>query len=207
MKEKRLSSALLLLSAFLAALHNTGAQKPIGGGCDGCDLMFAGMPKSLDWQTTMTDISGGEPLEIEGIIFQEDGTTPARDVILYVYHTNAQGFYAPAAAQTVARRHGQLRGWMKTDAAGRYKFLTIRPAPYPRRDIPAHIHPVISEPGKNEYYLDDYLFDDDPLLTKEKRDAQGGRGGSGIVRLTKNAARKWVGRRDIILGRSIPDYR
>ncbi len=126
-------------------------------------------------------------------------------MILYVYHTDAKGFYSPAPGQTAARRHGGLRGWMQTDANGRYKFRTIRPAPYPNRHLPAHIHAVVKEPGKNEYYIDDFLFDDDPLLTREKR-TQEARGGSGIVRVTRNADGVWIARRDLVLGRNIPDY-
>lgn len=95
---------------------------------------------------------------------------------------------------------------MKTDAQGHYKFRTTRPAPYPGRTNPAHIHPIVKEPDRNEYYLDEYLFDDDPLLTKDKRDAQEGRGRSGIMRLTRNADGVWMGWRDIILGWNIPDY-
>ena len=33
-----------------------------------------------------------------------------------------------------------------------------------------------------------------------------GRGGMGIVDLTRNKNGMWVGRRDIILGRNIPHY-
>jgi protocatechuate 3,4-dioxygenase beta subunit len=51
------------------------------------------------------------------------------------------------------------------------------------------------------------MFDDDPLLTKEKRAMPKGRGGSGIIKLAKDADGMWTGTRDIILGRNIPDYR
>ncbi len=166
------------------------------------------MPEKLSPETELPHKGeAGEPLEIEGVIYQSDGKTPAADVILYVYHTDAAGLYTPAAEQKVALRHGHLRGWMKTDATGRYKFRTIRPAPYPKTTIPAHIHPTIKEPGKNEYYVDAYHFDDDPLLTEKERRNEEGRGGSGIISLTKNADGVWLGRRDIILGRNVPDYK
>ncbi len=200
--------ALLLVAcgAFSFAADSSAEHKPVGGGCDGCDLMFEGMPKTLHSETTILGADGGEPMEIEGVIYQEDGKTPAPDVILYVYHTDPSGLYSAAPEQTAARRHGRLRGWMKTDAQGHYKFRTTRPAPYPGRTNPAHIHPIVKEPDRNEYYLDEYLFDDDPLLTKDKRDAQEGRGRSGIMRLTRNADGVWMGWRDIILGWNIPDY-
>jgi len=208
----RLSSfiaTLILASNVLVRASDPALEvKLIGGGCDGCQLMHDGMPKQLSWETAIA-INGadGEPLEMQGIVYQKDGKTPAPDVILYVYHTDAKGFYTPRPEQTEARRHGHLRGWMKTDQQGRYRFRTIRPAAYPNREVPAHIHPIVKEPGKNEYYLDDYLFEDDPLLTKKQRAAQEGRGGNGIVTLERNPDGTWLGRRDIILGRAIPDYR
>jgi len=201
--------ALALSGSCAAALaaDSPAVAKPIGGGCDGCELIFAGLPQTLHWQTTIGDDASGEPLEIAGHIYQADGKTPAADVTLYFYHTDAQGFYSPAHDQKAGARHGRLRGWIKTGADGRYKFRTIRPGAYPGRDVPAHIHPIIMERGKNEYYIDDYLFDDDPLLTREKRAAQEDRGGRGVVRLVKNTEGVWSGQRDIILGRKIPDYR
>ncbi len=205
MKLSFLGLLLLGSSALVFASDPPDANKRVGGGCDGCELMLEGMPQTLASQTIITPVDGGEPLEVEGVIFQEDGKTPAPNVILYVYHTDAKGFYSPAPGQTAARRHGGLRGWMQTDANGRYKFRTIRPAPYPNRHLPAHIHAVVKEPGKNEYYIDDFLFDDDPLLTREKR-TQEARGGSGIVRVTRNADGVWIARRDLVLGRNIPDY-
>ncbi len=179
----------------------------VGGGCDGCDLMFAGMPAKMSWETAIaSDAEPGERLEISGVILRRDGKTPASGVILYCYHTDARGYYSPAPNQTDARRHGHLRGWMMTDATGRYRFRTIKPAPYPERGIPAHIHPTVKEPDKNEYYIDEYRFDDDPLLSAEERARVENRGGSGIIRLTKNANGVFVGSRDIVLGLNIPNY-
>jgi protocatechuate 3,4-dioxygenase beta subunit len=146
-------------------------------------------------------------MEISGIIFQPDGKTPAANVILYVYHTDAKGLYSPAPGATGgARINGHLRGWMKTNDRGEYKFTSIRPMSYPNRQIPAHIHPVIKEPDKNEYWIDEYLFDDDPLLAHERQKQQN-RGGSGIIHLAKNNEGVWIGRRNIVLGENVPNYR
>ena len=166
------------------------------------------MPQQLSWQTEIASASEpGERLEMSGIVYQADGKTPAPDVILYVYHTDATGHYTPAPNATGwTRRHGHLRGWMKTNANGEYKFATIKPAPYPSRDSPAHVHPTIKEPDKNEYYIDEYVFDDDPLHNREKRSQLENRGGSGIVRLSRSSG-VWAGRRNIVLGLNIPDYR
>jgi protocatechuate 3,4-dioxygenase beta subunit len=180
----------------------------VGGGCDGCELIFEGMPHQMSWQTAMASPSEpGERMEISGVIYQRGGRTPASNVILYVYHTDARGLYSPAPDATgAARRHGHLRGWMKTNERGEYKFTSIRPAQYPSRQIAAHVHPIIKEPDKNEYWIDEYLFDDDPIVAREQQKEEK-RGGSGIIHLTKNSEGVWMGRRDIILGLNIPNYR
>ncbi len=64
---------------------------------------------------------------------------------------------------------------------------------------------TIKEPGKNEYYIDDIQFDDDPLLTKEKRDKQRNLGGNGIISL-KKINNILEGNRNIILGKNILNY-
>jgi protocatechuate 3,4-dioxygenase beta subunit len=104
-----------------------------------------------------------------------------------------------------ARRHGHIRGWVRTDAEGRYALYTARPAPYPNSNIPAHIHMVVKEPGMSEYYIDDYEFDDDKLLTGAERKKRSSRGGTGVLRpeLVNGVQ---VAERNIILGLNIPDH-
>jgi protocatechuate 3,4-dioxygenase beta subunit len=195
-------------------MNNSGGTKArsatavVGGGCDGCELLYDGMPQQLSWLTAIAAPSEpGERMEITGTIFRADGRTPASNVILYVYHTDAKGLYSPAPDSTGAgRRHGHLRGWMKTNERGEYKFTSIRPAQYPSRQIPAHIHSIIKEPDKNEYWIDEYLFDDDPVLARGQQKPEN-RGGSGIIHLTKNSEGVWMGRRNIVLGLNVPNYR
>ncbi|MEP6926323.1 MAG: hypothetical protein ABI834_01745 [Ginsengibacter sp.] len=182
----------------------------VSDGCDGCDLMYQGMPSTgkLDWATTVTgSTEPGGRMEISGKIYKADGKTPAAGILLYIYHTNAKGYYSPSDTQTLAKRHGHLRSWMMTNNKGEYKFTTIRPGQYPNADIPAHIHPIIKEPNKIEYYIDEFVFDDDLKLTPEKKNKLENRGGSGIMHLTKNETGEWVGHRDIVLGLNIPNYK
>lgn len=103
-------------------------------------------------------------------------------------------------------RHGYIRDWVKSDANGKYSIYTVRPAPYPNSDIPAHIHPAIKEPGiSKEYYIDEFVFDDDKLLTTLKRKALENRGGSGILRVVQQGDLQ-IAEHDIILGLNIPNY-
>lgn len=180
---------------------------PVGGPCDGCDEMFIDMPASISWSSMITTPGEpGEPLIITGTVYKSDGTTPAPNILLYVYHTDNEGLYSKGPSQNATLRHGHLRGWIKTDATGKYQFTTIRPAPYPNRKDPAHIHPIIKEPGLSRYWIDEYLFNDDPLVTKKIRTDAENRGGSGIITITKNQAGIWMGRRDIILGMNVSGY-
>ena len=197
--------AIIQLSGSAQSAKKT--DRVVGSACEGCEMMFEGMPQNLSWQTTIAGPDEpGEQLIMSGTIFKKDGKTPAPHVILYLYHTDNKGLYSPAPRQTQAKRHGHLRGWVKSDAQGRYEFKTIRPASYPNSNNPQHIHPIIKEPGVSLYWIDEYLFSDDPLLSESEKSNQEKRGGSGIISLKKNEKGVWVGKRDIILGMNIPGY-
>lgn len=65
----------------------------------------------------------------------------------------------------------------------------------------------VLEPGSCTYYIDDVMFTDDSRLTPDKRAKLTlGRGGNGVVSPRKDREGSWVVRRDIVLGRAIPDY-
>jgi len=153
-----------------------------------------------------TSWEGKKPLGINGVVYKADGKTPAPDVILYIYHTDQTGHYPTKGDEKGwGKRHGYLRGWMRTNQKGEYKFVTLRPAAYPGRNEPAHIHLIVKEPGVNAYYLDDYLFSDDSLLTPEKRRNLPNRGGSGILVL-KDVGNMFKAERNLYLGKNIPHY-
>lgn len=199
----------LIQSACAQKKPGTEKEKLVGDGCEGCEAVHEYGSRLLTWVDTLPDFHDpGPKLEISGTIFKSDGKTPARDVILYIYHTDQTGEYPTKGNETGwAKRHGYIRGWIKTNADGRYKFYTLRPGAYPGRQNPEHIHPVIKEPGIKEYWIDEYLFDDDPILTARERNRQPGRGGKGILKTKKDAAGMQVAQRDIILGLNVPGYR
>src|SRR5690349_5620246 len=162
--------AIVVVHIAGCAQSSKKSDSVVGSACEDCQMMFDGMPQDLSWQTTIAGPDEpGEPLIMKGIIYKKDGKTPAPDVILYVYHTDNKGLYSPAPKQTLAKRHGHLRGWVKSDANGRYEFKTIRPASYPNSTNPQHIHPLIKEPGLTLYWIDEFLFDDDPLLANQEK--------------------------------------
>ncbi len=170
--------------------------------CEGCEVLLES-PQPLD-QLNSTDSLPGfedalEKLHLSGIVYERDGNTPASGVIIYLYHTTEKGLYENSEKeQGMAGRHGRLKGWVRTGTDGRYDIFTMRPAPYPGGDAPAHIHLVVKQPGRVPYYIDDIVFDDDPLLTALQRQRLANRGGSGIVRLEGNGSQR-SGKRNIYL--------
>ena len=184
------------------------SSRQVGGRCDECKAVFEYGSKQLSWIDTLPDYNDSGPkMEVSGTIYQRDGKTPASGVILYIYHTNQEGIYPTKGNETGwDKRHGYIRGWIKTDATGKYKFYTLRPGAYPGRENPEHIHATIKEPNVSSYWIDEYLFDDDPILTKKERDAQQRRGGNGIIKLTKDSKGILIAHRDIILGQNVSGY-
>ncbi|NCP58768.1 MAG: intradiol ring-cleavage dioxygenase [Flavobacteriales bacterium] len=198
--------ALWLCTSCNAQTKNS-TTKLIGGGCEGCEAIYEYGDKKLTTIDTLPEFQNNEPkLRIKGTVFKKDGKTPAQDVIIYIYHTNRQGIYETKGNEKGwAKRHGFIRGWIKTGKDGKYTFYTFRPASYPDRSEPEHIHLTVKEPDKNEYYLDDYLFDDDPILTQSKRNKLNNRGGSGIMKPIRENGMLTI-ERNIILGKNIPNY-
>jgi protocatechuate 3,4-dioxygenase beta subunit len=119
----------------------------------------------------------GERLIVRGVIYRPDGTTPAADVILYVYQTDITGRYAQKRGDPP-----RLRGWMRTDENGRYEFLTIRPAPYPNRTEPAHIHTQIWGEGVPTHSNVVLLFADDSLIKPSERAESDALGRFGFIK-------------------------
>ena len=161
----------------MSTMPTRGGRMP----CGSCDA-----PANLSWQTVIASAGEpGEPLNISGIIYEPDGTTPAAGVVLFVFHTDAAGHYNKEDDPDNPR----LRGWMKTGKDGRYEFRAIKPAPYPQLTTPAHIHAHVYAPGYPEYYIDEYWFAGDPLITAAERAKLTGRGGfPSIITLTRDSA-------------------
>ncbi len=137
-----------------------------------------------------------DKLMITGTIFQSDGKTPAKDVILYISQPNENGDYELKTHND--KRFVHHRGWVKTDADGRYTFYTFIPGNLIYNREVKHIHPTIKEPGKPEYSLDALLFDNDPFLSKSCRKRLAKKGIDNILVLEKKES-MFVTTKDIIL--------
>ena len=169
--------------------------------CEGCEATGERSQDGLSWSVVLAGPEeAGERMRLSGRVYAPDGVTPRSGVVIYAHHTNADGLYANGSSETEwSRRHGRLRGWVRTNADGDYVFETIKPAPYPDRTGPAHVHLFVQEPGRRPYYIDDVVFDGEFRVDETYRARQELRGGSGIVRLGGDAASGWTAARDIRL--------
>lgn len=207
---KRILTAILLTVLMYSCANSQYQEKRrlVGGPCEGCEAIFEYGDKDLSPVDTLPDFNKeGLKIKVTGTIYQNDGKTPAKDVILYVYHTNQKGIYATKGDEIGwAKRHGYIRGWARTDRNGQYAFYTLKPGVYPDRSEAAHIHPTILEPNGKYYWLGSYRFIGDSLLTNEQLNQNSPRGGSdGLLKLRKEG-NIWVGERDFILGKNVSDY-
>ena len=198
----RLSSVafpLLLLSMCATSCRVAAQQLPLPN-CEWCGAADAPRDPAPVVRIAPSG-EPGTPLEISGVVRTAEGR-PLAGVLIYAYHTDARGLYPRRGDETGnGRRHGYLRAWVRTDAQGRYGFRTIRPASYPSRPEPAHVHLTLTPPGGVEVWVDAIEFDDDPLLTPAARRRRENRGGPGIVRPVTNAHGVQHVVRDIILER------
>jgi protocatechuate 3,4-dioxygenase, beta subunit len=130
----------------------------------------------------------GEALVISGVVFQADGHTPLAAASVYVYQTDARGYYAPDNAR--ASENPRLRGYLRTDAQGRYEFRTVRPGSYPGTRNPGHIHYHVNAPGYRERVFE-IVFEGDSLIPEQwKRDATNPESSVAIVRLEGSGANR-----------------
>lgn len=199
---RALAAALLLLAAACTSPGDApGTERPGLYDCEGCERAEARDPSALSWRLRVPpEGEPGERLVVVGRVLHADGTTPAPGVVLYVHQTNADGVYRSVRSQAGGGPgDALLEGWLATGADGRYEIDTIRPGPYPDGTLAAHVHVYVKEPGRRPYYIDDVVFDDDPLVDDAYRRAQERRGGSGIVRLARRADGAWLARRDVVL--------
>ena len=106
-------------------------------------------------------------LKLTGIIYQSDGVTPAKDVILFIEQPDEDGDFD--LRRTGDSRYVFHRSWVKTDADGRYTFYTFVPGNDRRYNQLQQIFPIVKESSKPEYELETFLFDEDPLLSSACR--------------------------------------
>ena len=142
----------LLLSASIAAAREPSRLAPDGAPST-ADVAPAGEP--------------GDRLEVKGVVYAADGRTPVPKASVYVYQTDARGYYRPDDA--MGNKNPRLMALLRTDAAGRYSFRTIRPGSYPGTRVPQHIHYEVAASGQGSRIFE-IIFEQDPHVTAEIRE-------------------------------------
>lgn len=204
-----LSCLLTMISCSQTTNKPSVEDVKVGGRCEDCEAIYESPVsfEQLNEVDTVPDFNDPGPrLVISGIMYQQDGRTPAANVVMYFYHTDQKGIYPKKGDEKgIAKKHGYFRGWIKTDKNGFYKFYTQVPASYPNSTNPKHIHSIIKEPGKTEYWIDDFVFADDLLLPATERNRPNPHGGSGVLQTVLKDGMLYA-ERNIILGLNISGY-
>lgn len=142
--------------------------------------------------------SKSQKLKITGTIYENDGVTPAKNVMLFIHHTDESGNFE--LKRQNKKRYVHHRGWIKTDADGKYTFYTFVPGKYILGNELTQILPIIKEPNKPEYKIETFLFDNDPLLTGKCRTKVEQTNPNRILKLNKKEG-LLEAKRDIVLGK------
>lgn len=104
----------------------------------------------------------GPRLLISGRVLDEQGR-PRPGAMVTAYNTDRSGLYNPRQSPT---RSPRIAGTVACDSAGRFQFLTVKPAPYPNDSLPAHVHFEATCPGYRPNFSE-VLFEGDPFITPE----------------------------------------
>lgn len=150
--------ALALLSFIIIAPRPSAAR----GDCQGRE------PET--WETRIaSDDEPGDRLVVSGRLLAADGESPIAGATVFVFHTDARGYYSE---EGMDESNARLCGLMLTDDQGRFRFETIKPAHYATGGPPAHIHFRIWGQGpevpRQSFVLN---FEGDPLLGQRGQDA------------------------------------
>ena len=140
-------------------------------------------------------------LKLTGIIYQSDGVTPAKDVILFIEQPDEDGDFD--LRRTGDSRYVFHRSWVKTDADGRYTFYTFVPGNDRRYNQLQQIFPIVKESSKPEYELETFLFDEDPLLSSACRKKITKKGDTTRILKLKKEDGLLIAQRDIVLNTAI----
>lgn len=165
------------------------------------ECCFINMPEEISSVINIADENEpGNKMIIKGRLLKNDNITPLNDVIIYVYHTDNNGYYSKKGNEKgVQKYHGHLHGWGKTDESGNFEIHSIKPARYPGNKFPAHIHAVLKIPGKTPFYINDFVFKDDDLVNESYINSLRDPGGTGVIDLKKNAENLLTGERIILI--------
>src|SRR5688572_3580334 len=129
--------------------------------------LAAGIAQAADPVSLAPRGEPGEPFEVSGVVYENDGKTPATGVRVLVYHTDATGHYSKGGQD---REHARLSGTAVTGKDGVYRFRSIWPGPYPGGGVPRHVHYELTAADGRRMSAE-LEFSNDPLLAAREREA------------------------------------
>lgn len=155
-------------------------------------------PAALSWRTSVTaPHEPGQPIQVSGVIYREEDHKPAEGAVLFVFQTDASGRYNREVSGYRGEVNPRLRGWMKTGSDGRYEFSSIKPGQY---SGPIHIHAHLYAAGRPEWFIREFLFADDPLISTRERAQLAAYGRfSPLLRLRRRDDGVLIAERDILM--------
>ena len=189
--DPRRTLLLLLVAWSLALAPMSGRTLGIG-----VDSLVRPDP-AMSWIASMvSDTEPGERIVVSGTVYAADGVSPLAGVLLYFYQTDAKGRYSIIKGDRTPR----LRAWLRTNGEGKYELRTVKPAPYPGRTLPAHIHVQATPPEKPGQWVDEFLFEGDPFIKESEAATYAGLGRfSPMLKITAHPGAAGRSRHDIRL--------
>lgn len=169
-----LAADLLGVSTLVALLNNQDPQGESPAALLG-PFWRANAPLCDGGENIARSETPGVPLEVAGTVRDTRGR-PVADATIDVWQASPVGLYEN---QDPAQEDMNLRGRFKTDAEGRFHFLSVRPAGYPvptdgpcgdllraqlrHPNRPAHLHFMVSKPGHKVLVTQVFADDDENL--------------------------------------------
>jgi protocatechuate 3,4-dioxygenase beta subunit len=168
--ETRLIAGSLGLSTLVCLMNNAGSSANLLG-----PFWRQGAPFVENGGSIVRSPTPGVPLFVTGHVRDAQGK-PIADANVDVWHASTRGLYEN---QDPSQAEWNLRGTLRTDVAGAFRYRTIKPAGYPvpaggpteqllkvqhRHPFrPAHLHALIYKPGYKTIPTQTYSNDDDIL--------------------------------------------
>lgn len=138
-----------------------------------------------------------DKLKVTGTVYLADGSTPAKGVIVYIEQADEFGNFELKKHND--KRYVENRGWIKTDANGNYTFYTYVPGGDRRYRMLQQLFVSVKAPNSVEQNIESFLFNDDPLLTRQCRKKITKKGDPTRILTPKKEGKLLVVQKNIIL--------
>jgi catechol 1,2-dioxygenase len=142
----------------------------------------------------------GELLHFSGTILKKDGKTPFQNCLVEIWQCDSSQHYDNTSDEY------RYRGAQKTNASGKYAFITTQPVPYPIEEgssiyRPAHIHMRVT--GDTEQDLITQIYFKGDTLIEEDQAASAPTATNRILNIGKNNRNEKELRFDIVLAKEL----